>query len=130
MDRRNCGECRAAFAQSRWDTPADLERKKHGPPCSTCRPQVLRPNALVLEVWRMSQGQMIIGPSGPVDLDIQAIKMVMDMLGVHRQLICMQRVQIMAWEMFRAQAEKREQEREKAKSASAAKTPPRKGQLR
>ena len=68
-----------AYRPSRWDLPADKERKKNGTPCETCRPQIERENQEAVEVYCLCQDQLkFAGMEGvAVAPDIPAIESVL-----------------------------------------------------
>lgn len=80
MGRSSCDDCRTAYAPTRWDTPAEREKKKNGPPCATCRPSVHPDNATAHAMYQRCSGQLIYAPmGGAVDINILAVKCVMDL---------------------------------------------------
>ncbi|AGW13813.1 DUF1799 domain-containing protein [Megalodesulfovibrio gigas] len=117
-NRTDCDTCRAAFAPSRWDTPEDVERKKDGPPCWKCRPDVLPENTLAVDVYRRCSGQLIMGMGGAVDINLLAVKCVLDMLHIEESahLELMEEVQLMAQTAIVVGREKQEQERNRGKA--------------
>jgi len=119
MDNRtDCDTCRAVYAPSRWDTAADRERKKNGPPCATCRPEVLPENSLKVEVYRRCCGQWIMSMGGAVDINLLAVKCVLDLMRVEEsaQLELLEDVQFMAQTAIAVGREKQEQERGSGKA--------------
>jgi len=98
-NRQDCKSCKQAFAPSRWDTPADTERKKNGPPCDTCKPGILPSNRLAYSIYYRVQDQWeTTGFGQKVAIRVEAIKAIMPMLKVEEsdQLECLDEVQIMA----------------------------------
>lgn len=120
MDHKPCDVCRQAFKISRWDTPAEREHKKNGPPCATCRPELLPDNDTAFAVYLRCADQLIVGPMGDkIGLNFMAVRSFMDMEGIPDQAETWERVQLLYGEIFRAQREdaerKREAERDKAR---------------
>jgi len=52
------------------------------PPCETCRPDVLAENTDALTIFSLVQGQWIMGPGGPVDINHLAVWEAIDRYGV------------------------------------------------
>lgn len=115
MGRKPCGECRATFASSKWDTPADRERKKHGPPCAACLPRLHPDNATAYAIYLQCSGQLILSPmGGALDISIPAVKIVMDLKGIpdQDQDEILEQVQTLAGRVIREQALAAEARRE------------------
>jgi len=63
------------------------------PPCETCRAPLLPANEEAVIVWSAVQDQVVTAGMGePVDLDIGAVKIIMDLQRVEDQLGCLRRV--------------------------------------
>ena len=79
-----CDQCRAAYAER-----IPLEE----PPCHTCYVELMPENNEAMEVYMMVRSQYITAGMGQVvDVSIPAVKIVMDLLGVHDQLKCLNKV--------------------------------------
>jgi len=52
------------------------------PKCDICMPQIMDDNIDVINVYVRVQGQHIMGMSGPVDLNLVALRIVIDTLDV------------------------------------------------
>ncbi len=48
------------------------------PNCLECLPPLLPENEDTAKVYQMAQNQLIMGPNGPVDVNIDAIELAMD----------------------------------------------------
>jgi hypothetical protein len=63
------------------------------PPCRTCRVELLPENEETADVYMLTRRQAITtGMGNVVDINLQAIKTVMDLHGVKNQKECMERV--------------------------------------
>ena len=51
---------------------------KTDPNCLECLPPLLPENQDTAKVYQMAQNQLIMGPNGPVDVNIDAIDLAMD----------------------------------------------------
>lgn len=118
VDRTDCDTCQAVYAPSRWDTDADRARKKDGPPCGTCRPDVLPTNALAVDVYRRCSGQMVMSMAGPVDINLLAVKCVMEWMRVPpaEQWHLFEQVQLLAQSVIQAGREKQDREQGRGKA--------------
>lgn len=113
MDHKPCEECRRAFAITRRDTPAERERKKNGPPCASCRPEVHPYNAEACRIYMRCAGQLVVGPMGaPLDINVLAVKCIMDLEGTANQGEVMEQVQHLAGIVLHEQARERERRAE------------------
>jgi hypothetical protein len=75
------------------------------PPCLTCRVELLPENRDIAAVFGVVRNQVVtIGDGRPVDLNIQAVKTVMDMRAITDQKTCLERV-LRLW--HHVEAEKR-----------------------
>lgn len=108
VDRQPCDLCRSAFIPNRWDTPADELRKKYGPPCSTCKPNVHPVNVRALEVFGFCRNQVIVSGLGEViGMNITAVKTVMDLNGIKNQKDCLEKVMFLSEKIIGMQNETR-----------------------
>ncbi|MGD9643918.1 MAG: hypothetical protein AB7V08_14415 [Elusimicrobiales bacterium] len=113
MGHLPCEECRRAYAITKWDTPAEREHKKAGPPCAACRPEVHPYNAEASSLYMRCAGQLIVGPMGaPLDINVLAVKCIMDLEGTANQAEVMQQVQHIAGIVLHEQAKERERRAE------------------
>ena len=60
--------------------------------CRSCRVDLLEENEDIAAVYMVTRRQVIMGPAGPVDIDIQAVKTAMDLYGIKDQRGCMEAV--------------------------------------
>ena len=86
---------------SRWDDPETRAKKRNGPPCETCRPRLDPANLEITRVYEQCAGQWIMGFSGAVDINIPAVKIVMDLEGVTDQRRVLNGVRTLAREQIR-----------------------------
>ena len=103
------------FAPSRWDTPADRERKRPGPPCRTCCPELHADNARAYALYARCAGQLIVGPMGePIDINVLAVACVMDRQGIPlaEQDELLEQVQRLSGVVLREKAAEAERKRE------------------
>lgn len=104
-NRQDCESCRRAYRPSRWDDPADKERKKNGTPCRTCRPQVLRENGQAIEIYLNCSDQIeYAGFEGvPVAPNIPAIESILRIkrIKLSEREDCLDRVLIIFREVIR-----------------------------
>ncbi|EHJ49492.1 hypothetical protein DFW101_3496 [Solidesulfovibrio carbinoliphilus subsp. oakridgensis] len=89
-----------------------MERKKNGPPCGKCRPDIAPGNVEAYGIWSRCRGQLILGFGGAVDINVVAVKTIMDLEEVEDQRECMAKVQTLAAIVLSEQARKREAEKE------------------
>lgn len=102
INRRPCGECKAAFIPDCWDTKEEIEFKKTGPPCSTCKPVVHPTNNEALAVFRLCRGQVITAPMGEIlGINILAVKEIMNLYDIKNQRDCLERVMLLSEETMR-----------------------------
>ncbi|MHC1788517.1 MAG: DUF1799 domain-containing protein [Solidesulfovibrio sp.] len=116
--RTSCEDCRRAYAPTRWDTPADKERKRDGPPCSTCRPEVRPGNAEAYAIWARCSGQLIFAGMGQaVDINILAVMGLMDRIGIpfEEQDELLMKVQMLSGIVLGEQAKRNKAERDAEK---------------
>lgn len=90
------------------------EEYSEDPPCRDCLPEILPANREAVTIWGETRTQVIAGMGGIIDINILAVKMVMDMHGIRNQRDCMERVRVM-FDEYRAAIEEK-QETENAKS--------------
>ena len=63
------------------------------PPCNSCRPVLEEDSRGIVDVYFMTRGQIITAGMGTVvDINIPAVKIVMDLLGVEDQKECLTEV--------------------------------------
>lgn len=73
------------------------EKRGEKPDCESCLPKLLPENEDAATVYMQCRNQAVfVGMDGvPVDLDINAVKTVMDLEGIRDQRDCLQRVRAM-----------------------------------
>ena len=73
------------------------KKRKEALDCSKCLPEVMPENEDAVEVYSRVHGQAIyVGMDAvAVDLDFNAVKFIMDLTGVEKQLDCFNRVCMM-----------------------------------
>lgn len=62
------------------------------PNCAECMPEVMEGNKEVIDVYTRVRGQHIMGMNGPVDINVVAIKTVMDLIGIENQRYIFEKV--------------------------------------
>lgn len=55
------------------------------PKCDVCMPEIMEENQEVLKLYLLVQHQHIMGSSGPIDLNFQSVKIMMDWMGIKNQ---------------------------------------------
>ncbi|MGE4536549.1 MAG: hypothetical protein AB7D37_05680 [Desulfovibrio sp.] len=116
VDRKPCEECRRTFKVTRWDTPEEREKKKHGPPCDTCRPKEHPFNADCFRIYKRCTNQLIVaGMGNAIDINLLAVEMVMrlERIPERDQLELMDQVQELARVVLGERAREAERKREK-----------------
>ena len=78
------------------------KKKGEDPPCDTCMPKVLPENQEVWHIYLRVKNQAIMSMGGPVALDYNAVKLIMDMYKVEDQKTCFERV-VNLWDRIRSQ---------------------------
>ena len=78
-----CDQCRQIYAER---TPPG------SPPCESCRVELKEENEDAARIFQVSRNQVIAVGEQVVDIDIKAVKIVMDLYGVKDQRTCLQRV--------------------------------------
>ncbi len=68
------------------------ELKDEEPPCAVCLPELMPENHEVARVYLLGQNQVITTMGQVIDLDISAIKTIMDIYKVEDQRTCLERV--------------------------------------
>jgi len=79
-------------------------------------PDVLSANRDAVTIWNETRTQVIAGMEDIIDINILAVKLMMDMNGIKNQKDCMWRVRVMFDEYKQAIDDKREVERAKSKN--------------
>jgi len=75
INRQDCKSCKAAYRVSPWDTKKSKGIKAGGPPCSTCRPEVMPENMDVMRAYGKCDDQLIFVPmGGPVAIRLEAME--------------------------------------------------------
>ena len=68
-------------------------RKGVEPPCWECKPEVLDANYDAVKVYQSVQTQVIMSGMGDViDLNIVAVKIIMDLYKIRNQVVCLEKV--------------------------------------
>ena len=62
------------------------------PNCQECVPEIMEENKVILDVYLKVRSQHIMGMNGPVDVNINAIKTVMDLMKIEDQANVFDRV--------------------------------------
>ena len=78
-----CDGCREIYG--RRDPPED-------PPCDTCREEVLIENRDAVMIFNIIKNQFIMGASGPVDVNHQAIHEAMRLYRIRQRRECFEKV--------------------------------------
>lgn len=68
------------------------KRRYKEPPCQECMPELLPENITAWMVYATVQNQYIMGSAGPIDVNINSVKTVMDLHGVTNQQEVLERV--------------------------------------
>ena len=112
-DRSDCIDCRKAYRPSRWDSEAEKNKKRNGPPCGTCRPLIMAENIQAFGIYEIASDQYIIGTlSGPVAIMDSSIESDMRIHGVpiNDRPECHLKVKTIAKIIFNERAAKKEKE--------------------
>lgn len=91
VDRLDCETCQATWA--------DFDGV---PPCKTCRPELEPDNAEAVGIYQQCSGQWIVSVNGIVDINILAIIEVMKLKKIENQDECLEKVQLIAFEVLKA----------------------------
>ena len=83
------------------------DRKNEPTPCQKCLPELMPENFEVWRIYALIGGQLIVGPSGPVDINHNALHKAMDLYEVENKRECFERVCMLARHMLKEQWEKR-----------------------
>ena len=79
-----CKDCHRAYAKRK--PPQD-------PPCFQCRPPLMEENEDASNVYQLTRLQFVTAGMGqPIDIDIKAVKIAMDLFEVKNQLDCIDKV--------------------------------------
>jgi hypothetical protein len=78
-------------------------------------PTIMKANRDAVRVWSETRTQVIAGMESIIDINILAVKLIMDLYGIKHQRDCMWRVRVMFSEYKAVIEEKRERERAKSK---------------
>jgi len=97
MEKPDCTQCRK------------LRRLyNEEPPCKKCLPQILPENQPVIKLYFLIQNQHIMGPAGPVDLNVDAAYRIIDrhIENKHDQEICFDMIYKTYHEVLRSRSNK------------------------
>ena len=72
------------------------ERKDKDYDCAKCLPELSPKNREIIEVYSLCHDQFIIGPSGPVSLNLTSVFKIMDLLKVKDKKRCLKMVKMLA----------------------------------
>lgn len=75
-------------------------------------PEVMDENEIILNVYLKVHNQHIMGFSGPVDLNFQSVKLIMDMLSIKNQKHVFERVYSLYRKILKTQYDEYEREKE------------------
>lgn len=91
INRLDCETCQATWA--------DFDGV---PPCKTCRPELEPDNAEAVKIYQQCSGQWIVSVNGIVDINILAVIEVMKLKKIEDMDECLEKVQLIAFEVLRA----------------------------
>jgi hypothetical protein len=96
-NRQSCRDCQRAFRVGPWDTPEAKEAKKNGPPCGTCRPEVMIGNLDAFMTFQRCGDQWVYGPNNmKTAMSNSEIESTMRIIDVKDKLDCLDRVKYIA----------------------------------
>jgi peroxiredoxin family protein len=75
-------------------------------------PEIMDANRDAVVIWAETRTQVIPGMNGPIDINILAVSMMMDLYGIEDKLDCLARVRTMYEEYQETLREKREENKE------------------
>lgn len=83
-EKPDCDTCRSVY---------ELDNEK--PPCLKCIPRLMPENIPVYDVYKRVCGQHIMGQTGPIDIMIEPIFLIMEAMGIDKQdhLFCSDLIQ-------------------------------------
>jgi hypothetical protein len=115
-NRLDCKACEQAFKISKWDSAEAVARKKNGPPCDTCRPELLKDNEQAAVIYSVVHDQYQTDFGQKVCLPLERIEAAIRMMDGYQIDIddkqeCMMKVLNMSRVVMRCQYEKQETER-------------------
>ena len=88
-----CPYCRQKSAERTPPGQPVIVRNNKGELCESCRVELREENEDAAQVYMLTRRQYVTAERGRVvDINIQAVKAVMDMIGVDDQLDCLNRV--------------------------------------
>ncbi|MFA6336078.1 MAG: hypothetical protein WCX48_11125 [Bacteroidales bacterium] len=75
------------------------------PPCDDCRVELLKENHDAVRVFFLTQNQLIMGPSGPIDINQLAVHAAIDLYGIKDRQGCFDKVmRLSRWHLDRIMA--------------------------
>ena len=68
------------------------QKKNEEPPCETCVEPLFEENIDAVKVYFIVQNQLVVSMGQIIDLNINAVKIVMDLYEVKNQKMCLEKV--------------------------------------